>query len=439
MRINQRRGAAEKESSPIYIHTHTHTQKFRQLTLLGSRKAQSALEYMMTYGWAILIIVIVAVILYSMGIFNPASSISSTITGFSATPVSNAICTANGVLRIAVGDTTGHRILIKNISATSNGKTEVFTPSSTVDPNPIITSGNTYIFSVPNVCPAAGTRFSANVNINYTEPTTPFPTSRYTSTGTITGTTTSTILPSVAAYFNGNAYFKFICVGSPLSCVISGSNSYVNATDPLPGINRSYTLILWALDTGIFNENYNSSFVRGAGNDSNGLFAFSTWQAFGVGPTNNGDSGPGLHRCSAADTFVNIQTNFFNNEWHFVAVSVNKPNYVFEIDGTQYTTTNDNAFASGNLLSIGSNGFKTCDEGPFTGYITNVQLYNGSLSSSQLTTLYNEGIIGNPLLVSSVPLVGWWPLNSTVNGLAKDYSGTDNGNFINSYISSNFP
>ena len=31
----------------------------------------SALEYMMTYGWAILIIVIVAVILYSMGIFNP--------------------------------------------------------------------------------------------------------------------------------------------------------------------------------------------------------------------------------------------------------------------------------------------------------------------------------------------------------------------------------
>ncbi len=31
-----------------------------------SKKAQSALEYMMTYGWAILVIVIVAVILYSM-------------------------------------------------------------------------------------------------------------------------------------------------------------------------------------------------------------------------------------------------------------------------------------------------------------------------------------------------------------------------------------
>ena len=413
--------------------------KDNSTAFLMTKSGQSALEYMMTYGWAILIIVIVAVILYSMGIFNPASSISSTITGFSATPVSNAICTANGVLRIAVGDTVGHRILIKNISATSNGKTEVFTPTSTVDPNPIITSGNTYIFSIPNVCPAAGIRFSANVNINYTEPTTSFPSSQYTSTGSITGTVTSTILPSVAAYFDGNANPDFICVGSPLSCVTSGSNSYVNATDPLSGTNKSYTLVLWALDVGIFHRNYNSSIRQGMGNDSNGVFAFSGWQAFGVGPTNNGLYGPGLHRCSSADTFVNVQTNFFNGGWHFVAVSVNKPNYIFEIDGNQYTATNGNGFTSGNLISIGSNAFGYCDEAPFTGYIENVQLYNGSLSSSQLTTLYHEGILGNPLSVSSVPLVGWWPLNSTVSGLAKDYSGADNGNFINSYISSNFP
>ena len=50
-------------------------------TARKSKRSQSALEYMMTYGWAILIIVIVAVILYSMGIFNPSSSISATVTG----------------------------------------------------------------------------------------------------------------------------------------------------------------------------------------------------------------------------------------------------------------------------------------------------------------------------------------------------------------------
>ena len=53
--------------------------------------------------------------------------------------------------------------------------------------------------------------------------------------------------------------------------------------------------------------------------------------------------------------------------------------------------------------------------------------------------LYKEGIGGAPLAVSNAPLIGFWPLNGTVNGLAKDYAGNDNGNFINSYISSNFP
>ena len=46
----------------------------------------------MTYGWAILIIVIVAVILYSMGIFNPSSSITTTSIGFSPFTVSSTVC-----------------------------------------------------------------------------------------------------------------------------------------------------------------------------------------------------------------------------------------------------------------------------------------------------------------------------------------------------------
>ena len=42
-------------------------------------KSQSALEYMMTYGWAILIIVIVAGVLYSLGIFSPSSSAGNSL------------------------------------------------------------------------------------------------------------------------------------------------------------------------------------------------------------------------------------------------------------------------------------------------------------------------------------------------------------------------
>jgi hypothetical protein len=143
----------------------------------------------------------------------------------------------------------------------------------------------------------------------------------------------------------------------------------------------------------IFNENYNSSIASNSGegfngNDSNGLFAFSpdslSYQQFGVGPVTNGKGGPELHRCKSSDTFVNVPTDFFNGQWHFVAVSVNKPNYIFELDGNQYTASNSNGFSSGNLIAIGDYAFNYCDEGPFNGYIADVQLYNGSLSASQL-------------------------------------------------------
>ena len=72
------------------------------LTLLTKgKRSQSALEYMMTYGWAILIIVIVAVILYSMGIFNPSSSVTFTSSGFSPFTVSSSLCNNLGY-KIAV-------------------------------------------------------------------------------------------------------------------------------------------------------------------------------------------------------------------------------------------------------------------------------------------------------------------------------------------------
>ena len=56
----------------------------------------------------------------------------------------------------------------------------------------------------------------------------------------------------------------------------------------------------------------------------------------------------------------------------------------------------------------------------FNGLISNVQIYNTSLSANDVTALYNEGIGGAPIDLQN--LVGWWPLN----GNANDYSGNDN-------------
>jgi hypothetical protein len=57
----------------------------------------------------------------------------------------------------------------------------------------------------------------------------------------------------------------------------------------------------------------------------------------------------------------------------------------------------------------------------FRNNMSNVQLYNTSLSASEVASLYSEGIGGAPLPMPG--LVGWWPLNGDVN----DYSGNNNG------------
>ena len=46
-------------------------QRFDQKLILKTSKSQSAMEYLMTYGWAILIIAIVMVAMFSLGVFNP--------------------------------------------------------------------------------------------------------------------------------------------------------------------------------------------------------------------------------------------------------------------------------------------------------------------------------------------------------------------------------
>jgi hypothetical protein len=56
----------------------------------------------------------------------------------------------------------------------------------------------------------------------------------------------------------------------------------------------------------------------------------------------------------------------------------------------------------------------------FNGGIADIQIYNASLSQSEITALYQEGIGGVPIRPQN--LVAWWPLNQNFN----DYSGNNN-------------
>ena len=148
-------------------------------------KSQSALEYMMTYGWAILVIVIVAAVLYSLGIFSPSSSLSTTVTGFSSFSV-NGICLNNGAMKISLQNGVGYEINLYNLTASSSyGNFNITGVSYSVLP-----SGFMDLVLI-GVCPTStGVSYSVSLKLFYTEPGQVFP-GPYETTGTVTGTSGS--------------------------------------------------------------------------------------------------------------------------------------------------------------------------------------------------------------------------------------------------------
>lgn len=71
-------------------------------------------------------------------------------------------------------------------------------------------------------------------------------------------------------------------------------------------------------------------------------------------------------------------------------------------------------------LVIGSGDSSGISSTSYNGMISNVQLYNTSLSQVQVSSLYQEGLSGSPVL--SPNLVGWWLLQSDSNNYAGSYS-----------------
>ncbi len=52
--------------------------------MTNMRKAQGAMEYLMTYGWAILVVMVVGIVMWQLGIFNLGGSVATTSSGFGA-------------------------------------------------------------------------------------------------------------------------------------------------------------------------------------------------------------------------------------------------------------------------------------------------------------------------------------------------------------------
>jgi hypothetical protein len=274
-----------------------------------SQKSQSAMEYLMTYGWAILIIAIVLVALFSLGIFNSANFSPRAQPG-SCEVLRNSVQTSlvgqcNGELPeyVAEFETSPAYISITNdqyipYSATAS-RTMTFWFSGT------ITSSFTTLFTQTNALGVCG----------------PF----------------NLAIRAYAGYF--------------LHTCLESGDTYS------PGFNPSSG---WGFAAVVYNS-------------TTGTVTF-----------------------------------YYNNKKMLVSTSG------YDVSPIVVNTAPEGQF------NIGGSDNTGYGENTINGYESNFQIYNTSLSPSEITALYQEGIGGAPINVDN--LVGWWPLN----GNANDYSGNGN-------------
>ncbi len=147
------------------------------------RKGQSALEYMMTYGWAILVIVIVAAVLYSLGIFSPSSSVGTGSTGFSPFTATASNCNATKfAVAFTVGGTPGGAAV--TIGAVTVSSSSGFSTVPSMSASGTYNSGESFTAkgTAANAC-ASGAHYSASLSVTYT-----YTNSLGQQTGTATGT-----------------------------------------------------------------------------------------------------------------------------------------------------------------------------------------------------------------------------------------------------------
>ncbi len=149
-------------------------------------KAQSAMEYLMTYGWAILIVIIVAAALYALGIFNPATYTGRIPTGFTTlgAPDDWDVDSTNGDVSILLNNRLASQIEIYSITvSTTTGTPDTWNtfnctgaaagtnydymtiaPGGNIDPSTTCTN---LVYDLAVGAQTAGTTYSVDVEILY--------------------------------------------------------------------------------------------------------------------------------------------------------------------------------------------------------------------------------------------------------------------------------
>ncbi len=228
-----------------------------------------------------------------------------------------------------------------------------------------------------------------------------------------------------------------VCAGLPeFVASLGGSGSsgiLMNSPISIDQATQGYTVSAWIYTTrtdnadaqAIFKGLSNNYAVFGLSLNGGGWVGICGWE--------NGICASSPNGCyaNANVTSTNAWYNIVGvwTPGNVVAIYVNGK-FVFNCASGGGNVNIDSTPEIGSISDI--NGYNTV----FQGYISNVQLYNASLSTAEVQALYMEGIGGAPIKPANV--TGWWPLN----GDANDYSGNNNNGqstdvqYTNTWISS---
>ena len=171
-------------------------------------KSQSAMEYLMTYGWAVLIISVTIVALNYLGVFNSANVTGTSCTAISGFTCQNPTITTSGTVTFLFGQATGRTLYNVEFECTASAS------GANGLPNPLnmfnsITTGGVMTVNLP-----IGTTGNSLVNgQTITLSTLPC----YSATGSLLG---SQIIGTI---YSGYVYVNY----TTTSLAASGTNPWV--------------------------------------------------------------------------------------------------------------------------------------------------------------------------------------------------------------------
>lgn len=132
------------------------------------KKGQGAMEYLMTYGWAILIVIVVGGVLYYYGVFSPGTLVGETKTGFGEVEVDQWSVSGSS-LNLVLANRAGEDINITNVYVTTDGQTS----GTSISPETALNSGErmgstlTPVPSIPGEGYSSGDAYQLDVAIEF--------------------------------------------------------------------------------------------------------------------------------------------------------------------------------------------------------------------------------------------------------------------------------